>query len=124
MENWKNNVTRTLESSDKILSEIFVKYAEASDDDIENINADADFTKFPWNINNKNFVINDSIKRQIQDDANRLCILKRNYKLYLASEENMLHREMLLDSILKIEKIFNTMKNIFPEIKISENLKN
>jgi len=126
MENQKDTyIARPNYSVEKLnimLSDLFVKYADKEDDNIKNVENGTDFTTFDWNIHHSSFIIDDTTKKNIQNDANRLCILERDYQIHLKDHHSM--PELISKKLIQIEKIFMVIKKNYPDVKIPENLRN
>ncbi len=113
--------SKTFERCDLDLSNIFIRYAEEIDDDHRNVDNKTDFTSFSWNINHKNFQLDDITKKQIQDDANKLCLLEREYSL---NKNEGCDENIISDRIKKIIKILDKIQKVYPNVVINENIRN
>ena len=113
--------SNTVEKLGILFSDIFIKYATKEDDDIKNVENGVDYTSFHWNVHHKDFVLDDNSKENIQNDVNKLLVIERDYKIHLKNHYSM--PEFITKRLKEIEKILTTIKAIYPDVKISENLR-
>ncbi len=113
--------TYSVEKLNILFSDLFIKYADKQDDHPDNVQNGNDFTAFEWNIHHKNFVLDDITKSKIQDDINTLCILERDYRIHLKNHFDL--PEIIDKKLSQIEKVFTIIKKIYPDVKISENIR-